>query len=468
MPPPRLTSERFVPYTSSLPQSAVNASMVKLEAGAAASENAEPISRLPSQNVGELVTTGTKPLLDNMQPAVEDRVPYAWVNEYSHEHVCSLSGTIGPMNMPAADRKDILKTLEAAKATILDLSTEDQKKEFNLDDVPVGYTGLQKIARELDLIIPILFIPASPGILPMDRMLRAAQSYIDRLRRKQARRQNNTAQPEIPTAPDHQVASGSKPSDKAVKKIKNGTSSKPGKEYIKGKKVKGKKEQKKKRKARSSGNKKSAPTNHNKRDDSKKRKNETDHDKEQLVDNSSQKKRKKLSASAIEEEVLQLEIAEPVAKKVKKEKQPKIQCHSTEKNYPPLDNDDPEPTTEKRKKKKKEPSIPEETKSSEILSQEPSRKKKKAMKAKKESTPVDEKPSQDIPEPDFDGDASFIREALEQTEKKNHNLSQEIHNLRAILQAVGVTGARLSVALTRMRHGQSAQEIFAGIKREES
>ena len=115
----------------------------------------------------------------------------------------------------------------------------------------------------------------------------------------------------------------------------------------------------------------------------------------------------------------------------------------------------------------KESSVREEEKHSENPQTETDAPKKK-KKAKKEFTPVDGTSAHNTPEPYFDADASFLSEALGTTEERNYNLTQEIQNLRSILQAVGVGGVKLSVALTRMRHGQSAEEIFSSIKREDS
>jgi hypothetical protein len=357
--------------------------------------------------------------------------------------------------------------------------SDEQRSGLNLDDVPDGYTGLRKTARQLDLIIPHAHIPTVPGILPMDRMIRAVQSYISRLRDDQVRVEMDVGQAEIRTAPDTQVAPGSEPSGGIVKTGKNGTLSKPMK-----KKSKGRKEQKN---ARPSGDKTSEPEIQTKPKASNKRKFGPDSDTEEELDTKSSKKKKKkkkrkLSTPPIEQEVPEPEIKEPKEKSKKKEKHPKIPCSPTEDDVPtkvlpkkkkkdlcpPSDDIEPEPATQKRKKEMKKSSLLEEEEHSENPQTETDTLKRKKKKAKKESTRVDETSAHNTPEPQFNADASFLSEALETTEERNNSLTQEISSLKAILQAVGISGVKLSVALTRMRHGQSAEEIFSSIKKEGS
>ena len=164
-----LATERFTPYASHLPQSAVHTTMVKQEPGITLPCLNEPASMAPSQSASEVVTTAGA------------RVPYAWVNDYTQSYQNSLASTLGWKGWPKADRASLLKTLQAAKNTMLELLTEEGRKKLDLENIPVDYTGLRKIARQLDLIIPHAFIPKDPDILPMDRMIRAAKKYISKV-----------------------------------------------------------------------------------------------------------------------------------------------------------------------------------------------------------------------------------------------------------------------------------------------
>jgi hypothetical protein len=498
LPPPGLATERFTPYTGYLPRSSLSVTMVKQEPGESLQHHSELGTGHHSQGWAEAVAPAAGWLdLQDIQSARRrtfqgpvqthfgsgaaswapgDGVPYSWAYKYTPQYARNLARDIAEKHLPKADRNDFLKTLEAAKANILELMTEEQRIELNLDDVPADYTGLKKIARQLDLIIPLVFIPQGPDILPMDRMIRALQAYIGRLRLNQKRLRKDAARAEHRTAPDPQLASGSEPSNVIDKENKNGNLSKPRKEKVKGKKGK----------PRSSKDQTSVPKIQTKPKASKKRKHGTNYDTEQALDTKSSKKKKKkqkLSTPIVEQEMPEPEVKEPKAKTKKKEKQAMILCPQTEEDIPdkapplkkrkkdtspPSEDNAPEPATEHRRKKTKKSSGPDEEEPSDDPQPEPSSKKNKNNQAKKESTPVDETSAHNTPEPQSNADASFLSEALETTEEKNHGLTQEISSLKVILQAVGISGVKLSVALTRMRHGQSAEEIFSSIKKEGS
>ena len=493
MPLPGLATERFTPYTGYLLRSSINPTVIKQESGTTPSRNTECTAWNPSHRSSGTIAAAATRWLDSqetqstqqktVQGPVQNHfgsgtaswspsagVPYSWAYKYTPHYATVLAGEIPAEHLSRADRKDFLKVLEAAKATIFELMPEERRIELNLDEVPADYTGLMKIARELDLIIPFEFIPLGPDIFPMDRIIRALQAYIGRLRLGQKRLRKDAARAEHRTASDPQLASCSEPSNVIDKEIKNGNLSEARKGKVKGKKGK----------PRSSEDQTSVPKIQNNPKASKKRKHESDTGaKEDRVAKSSKKKKQKRSAPAIEQEMPEPETKEPKARNKQKKKQPKIPCTKTEDDVPdeviterkkkkntspPPDDNVPEPATENREKKTKKSSVADEEEPSEHSHTETNP--PKGRRKRKNLTPVEEEPSGNLPEQSFDADASFLGEALETTEEKNHNLNQEIQNLKAILQAFGVTGARLSVALTRMRHGQSAAEIFMGVKRE--
>ena len=499
IPPPGLAAERFTPYTGYLPQNSVNSPTVKQEVGSALPSDSESIATHPSQSSGRPIAAAAARWLDRqkIQSAPRTAVqgpaqnhsssgtassapginaPHVFANQYTTKVVSSLANTIGTPNLTKAGRNNPSRNLYAAKTTILNLLTTEQKNELNFENIPVFYTGMWKIARQLDLIIPQVCMQKGQHILPLDRTMRAAQKYINWLRKEQVVLPTNALHSETQDIADGElqpIAELEEETTQADKKVASSTNA-----------SKKDRRAKNKSKAQTSEDDESAPIIETKLKASKKRKHESDSGAQvELVDKSSKDKKQKSSAPAIEQEMPESELEQPKAKKKKeKKKQAVKQCSPIGEDIPereplekknrkhkshPKDDVASEPARDHRKKKTKRSSIPEEVEIPGIPQTEPNFEKKKKKKAR-ESSPVNENPLQNTSEPHFDADASFLSEALGTTEERNYNLTQEIQNLRSILQAVGVGGVKLSVALTRMRHGQSAEEIFSSIKREDS
>lgn len=338
--------------------------------------------------------------------APETQFLHNWENEYTRKDFYDLVAVINLVFLPRTDRRDLCKTLEAAKTTMLELLTEEEQKTLELEDEPAGDNGLEKIARQLDLIIPHDLIPKGANILPTDRMLRASKSYIVNLRRRRFRSRNNFAQAEPQRDTESEVGSVSATKNKEHKVARRRKKSK----NKKGRDSTTEEGETAASKAQTSEGNESVSKDQNKSKTSKKRKQGSENDTDEEVSKKSLKRKKKKSTS----HPIDDEITEQTPEKPEK------------------------PTTKKKTKTKP--------------------KKKKSSIQANETAPKIKLDS------NFNLDTSFIDETLQTTEDENRRLAVENRSLRSMVEVFGVSGVNISKALTRMRHGQSAQEIFSAVK----
>jgi hypothetical protein len=453
MPPSRSATERFVPYSGYLSQNAGSTSIIKHEAPATSSTHATPVPTLPPHRLNEVaaITVGclsieepqhtlsgmdSHPVKPKMGQEIATATPkqrslYSWANEYNNECVKSLATTIEERHLRKDERGSIARTLKAAKETILELLTAEEIDKLNLGKIPAQWTRLKKIARQLDVLIPHEFIPKAPGLLAMDRILRAIKSYMYHLRARPLIAGINTTQAISETEPGRILREGLEPDDEAVKA------------YLKRKKRLRQKERRKKSpRSCPRGRSRSQPVF-----PSKKR--------YRIL---SQKHCSQGRRRSRKRTVFQVRSLLPSHFQIMQRSRNRRDRSSSSETSPPKQDQ------KSQKIMSKKPTIPDKDEISDIAPVEP--KAKKHKKAKISTAPIDDITAIVSPNTTFDLDTSFIGETLEATEHRANRLADEVRNLKAILHAVGVTAGSVSVGLTRMRHGQLAEEIFSGVKRD--
>jgi hypothetical protein len=339
MPPSRSATERFVPYSGYLSQNAGSTSIIKHEAPATSSTHATPVPTLPPHRLNEVAAItvvclsieepqhtlsgmDSHPVKPKMGQEIatatpKQRSPYSWANEYNNECVKSLATSIEERHLRKDERGSIARTLKAAKETILELLTAEEIDKLNLGKIPAQWTRLKKIARQLDVLIPHEFIPKAPGLLAMDRILRAIKSYMYHLRARPLIAGINTTQAISETEPGRILREGLEPDDEAVKA------------YLKRKKRLRQKERRKKAKieAQAVESKESASELESSplKPISKKRKRESQHDSDEEVATQLPKGKKQKSTSLpIEEAISHPEPEALQSRKAKKQKKNRV------------------------------------------------------------------------------------------------------------------------------------------------
>jgi hypothetical protein len=548
------------------------------------------------------------PLNASAASASEGCNGYEWAFHHTWPPAAALKRKLPPGLLATPDLRTLHIILEAAKIFILQLMTEDTRKKLDLDSCGVGYTGMKKIAREMEIIIPAVHYPMAPNISRMDRIVRAATAYIAHLqrtpsapsahtvqpksqtdqggplvagltiedaaamieakrqkkwrqkeRRRQAKLEAQAAEkaevaPKPETAPPKEVSKKRKRdsqhnSDEAVPTIASGKKSRrevappveegssnsdsdqsqlrntrnhtrkstPSEEESsdsapdepRSKRTRRSKKDPtpnqpdveatqsiRPKPKKSNKNKKTAPVAE---DDvskpevdeaqpakAKKANKAAPHIEEDLSDSEPnlsrprQTKKAKKAAPRTEKVEIDTELDVSQPKKTKKSKKavalikgnipvPVLDKRKKQTKHTSVLEEDitPVPTAEKSKKigKKHIAADPDEMSDIDLPSPKPNKRKK----TRTSILLAEDSPSILGPAPTFEFDTSYLNETLETTEQENSRLKEEVRGLRSIVQAFGVSNVHVSVALTRMRHRQSAQDIFsgAGVKREE-
>lgn len=422
--------------------------------------------------------------------APQDQHRCALVNEYTPKHAVLLAESIDRSELSYLDtnQNDICKILEAAKNTVLNLLSESKKSRIQLDVVSTAPKSLVEAADQLLHVLPPqkTWIKVAPETLPMDHLLRTARACILNLHVTQTRMQLTDAVKDEKgkiSSQDHSddklrnvhAKPGQwKDSENHVSKIEKGN----GNGQVNDDEV--------------SASERSAMIKA-----STKRKRDSGPGPEEEFAGKPSRKKPKNQASPVEEATSEIEPEETQQRKTKTAKKsapcsekgaaemepevPESRKPRKKNVVPPIE----EPITaavprqtkerkgkctshfsrgvsidappEKPKKKGKKATAIEADEKSDGVEAEP--KIKKHKKLRPSSLPVKETTHSPSKNPAPDDEYSMLGEAL-------GTLAEENMRLKAILQAVGISAVNVSVGLTKMKHGKSAQDIFSAVKKE--